>query len=114
MTESGLLTAGQKNELAGVISSVLNHKNLSMFFGKEVQVMNEPEILDTDGKLYRPDRVILDRGKVSVLEYKTGRQRDEHVDQVKNYCRLLEEMDYPVENAFLVYLDHGPEMVRVV
>jgi hypothetical protein len=33
---------------------------------------------------------------------------------VKNYCRLLEEMDYPVENAFLVYLDHGPEMVRVV
>ncbi len=114
MTESGLLSNDQKDELSGIILSILTHKNLSLFFRKDIQVMNEPEILDTDGKLYRPDRVVLDRGKVSVLEYKTGRHREEHVEQVKNYCRLLAGMDYPVENAFLVYLDHGPEMVRVV
>ena len=36
------------------------------------KVLNETNIIDVDGSLYRPDRVVLNNGEVTIIDYKSG------------------------------------------
>jgi hypothetical protein len=78
------------------------------------EVWNEPEILTAEGNLYRPDRILLNKGKVTLIDFKTGKHRNEHFDQVIKYAELLKEMKYEIGGAFLLYLNRQPEVLKVV
>lgn len=62
-------------------------------------VLRETTVIDTDGSLYRPDRVIeMDDGSVTIIDYKFG-QRDPLSDrkysrQVARYASLYRRMGY--------------------
>jgi CRISPR/Cas system-associated exonuclease Cas4 (RecB family) len=53
----------------------------------------------------RPDRLVFNDNKVTVIDYKTGAEKEEDQVQIKSYGALLEEMGYQVENKILVYVD---------
>jgi len=56
-----------------------------MLFAREGRrVLNEQEFAMTDGSLTRMDRVIIDPGVVTVLDYKTGDEKPGHTEQVTN------------------------------
>ena len=42
---------------------------------------------------------------MTVIDYKTGAEKEEDQVQIKSYGALLEEMGYQVENKILVYVD---------
>jgi ATP-dependent exoDNAse (exonuclease V) beta subunit len=55
------------------------------------------------------DRVIFAKGRVSVIDYKTGTDKKdeaEHISQLKNYVRILREI-YPDEmiEGVIAYVD---------
>jgi CRISPR/Cas system-associated exonuclease Cas4 (RecB family) len=64
--------------------------------------------------LYRPDRVVFRNGFATIIDYKTGRPGEAHRAQVLEYARLLREMSYQVEGAYLIYLDGTPELRQVI
>jgi ATP-dependent exoDNAse (exonuclease V) beta subunit len=75
-------------------------------------ILTEAEFVDRQGSLYRVDRVVLDTGAVTLVDYKAGSEmREEHESQIENYLKLLEGIyqGRPVR-AFLAYL----ETARVV
>ncbi len=76
-------------------------------------VMNEVELLDTDGEVYRPDRVVRVGKSVRIVDYKFGEKRNAYERQVRKYASLYGRMGYEVESACLWYVATG-EIVKVV
>jgi ATP-dependent helicase/nuclease subunit A len=72
-------------------------------------IIKEQDFCDPSGNLFRMDRVVVDENRISVIDYKTGRDRGaekEYASQLKNYARLLKEV-YPGKKTegFIVYVD---------
>ncbi|HEX5002450.1 MAG TPA: UvrD-helicase domain-containing protein [Bacteroidia bacterium] len=73
------------------------------WFAESAEIFCEREMLTQDGKLLRPDRVVISETGVQVIDYKTGSEEPWHADQVKVYGSVLKEMGYPEPRLFLVY-----------
>ena len=78
---------------------------MMVYFLPRLKVKNEEEILLSNGKTIRPDRLVFDKEKVTVIDYKTGRHRDDHVKQVEKYKRALKAMGYENVVCILAYID---------
>ena len=111
---SGVISSLQQKKLSGLMAVILKNPEISPFFDPAFEVRNEPEILTADGLLYRPDRVLLKQDHVTIIDYKTGGQRNEHSDQILKYAVLLGDMKYKVDGAYLLYMNHLPEVVKVI
>ncbi len=86
---------GMKKSLLGF----LNHEEINPYFqavpGRVIK--KEQEFSDSRGNLFRMDRVIFEEHQISVVDYKTGTDREaekEYISQLKNYIRILKEI-YP-------------------
>lgn len=71
------------------------------------RVFNEVEIIDADGCLYRPDRVVIRDGKVMIVDYKFGGHHRRYERQLSRYVSLWERMGYDVLSADLWYVQSG-------
>ena len=78
------------------------------WFSPKWQTFTECSILYTDdnGKCHtkRPDRVITDGNETIVIDYKTGRQNENHVKQVEQYMKLLQQMGYKGIKGYVWYI----------
>jgi ATP-dependent helicase/nuclease subunit A len=75
----------------------LNDEEVSAYFqalpGRVTK--KEQEFSDPRGNLFRMDRVIFEEDQISVIDYKTGTDKEtekEYISQLKNYIRILEEI----------------------
>ena len=73
------------------------------------RVFMEQEIADAEGRLFRVDRIVVDPDKVTIIEYKTGSDRQgegKHLAQMRNYLRIAADLypDRPVE-GIIGYVD---------
>ena len=110
---SGILTSEEASAVEKMLSeSIENVRSLGWFPDRRDDVLNETSIIDTDGRIYRPDRVIKDGDKVIVVDFKFGCHDDRYVSQVNRYARLWRRMGYGDVSGFLWYPDTG-EIVKV-
>ena len=77
------------------------------------KVLNEVELIDVDGKIYRPDRVVVSGGKVVVVDYKFGERKRSYERQIAGYADLWRRMGYEEVSASLWYVQTG-EVVDVL
>ena len=86
-----------------ILQALLQRENKAYWFDGTMQVINEQTIISTDGKSYRPDRIVILDKYAEIIDYKFG---DEHADkyqkQLRKYTLLLQQMGYSV-NAYIVY-----------
>lgn len=82
------------------------------WFDVNWQVKNEASILLTNGKLKRPDRVIVQGNRAIVIDYKTGARTAGHLGQVEEYKNILKEMGYDQVEGYLIYLSE-PDLLAV-
>jgi len=89
----------------------LNHEGVNPYFqavpGRVIK--KEQEFSDPRGNLFRMDRVIFEEDQVSVIDYKTGTDKEaekEYISQLKNYIRILKEI-YPGKKVegVIAYVD---------
>lgn len=85
---------------------------ISGWFDESWSVKNESSILLTDGKLKRPDRVIVRDNKAIVIDYKTGARSENHLRQVGEYKDILGQMGYDQVDGYLIYLSE-PDVLAV-
>lgn len=76
-------------------------------------VYNETEIIDADGSVLRPDRVVISDGKVTVVDYKFGGHHRSYERQVARYADLWRRMGYDDVSAYLWYV-HTGEVKKIV
>ncbi|MCX7878811.1 MAG: hypothetical protein N2510_09270, partial [Ignavibacteria bacterium] len=63
------------------------------------------DIINPDGSVIRPDRLILKDRSATVIDFKTGSPSDEHLKQVSNYGKILKQMGFGEVKKFLYYID---------
>lgn len=114
MLAEGLISVDQREKLESQIAEVIRFPEIAPFFSTVYEIRNEPEIIDKDGRSHRPDRVMFRDGRATVVDYKTGRPKDAHREQIGAYAGLLQQMGHPLEAAYLVYLDLPPGVIRVI
>ena len=82
------------------------------WFCDGAEVLNEKSLIDTDGELYRPDRVILREGAVTVVDYKFGEHYRKYERQLLKYADIWRRMGYEEVSAYLWYVQTG-EIIKV-
>jgi ATP-dependent exoDNAse (exonuclease V) beta subunit len=72
------------------------------------KILNEQEFIDSSGRLFRMDRVIVDIKNVTVIDYKTGEIKAGYRDQILNYQSILQSI-YPGRSihGILAYVDRN-------
>ncbi len=70
-------------------------------------VMVEADLCDSEGNIYRPDRVQERDGIMEVIEFKTGEHpSEEHAEQVKSYIHLLQSIFQEARfRGYVAYID---------
>ncbi len=74
-------------------------------FNASGSVFKEKDILDEDGNVFRPDRVIEKEDKNIILDFKTGIKNNAHRLQVEKYSQLLKSISNKKVEAYLVYTE---------
>ena len=85
-----------RQRLETMIRKRLQSQRVAHWFSSHWTLFNECSILSVeDGKVveHRPDRVMKDERKTIVVDFKFGKPKDEHHEQVRQYMRLLEGME---------------------
>jgi hypothetical protein len=59
--------------------------------GTYQEVWNERTIISKE--LYRPDRIMEKDGELLVVDYKFGEENNKYYAQIRNYIKLLKEMN---------------------
>lgn len=70
-----------------------------------VRILNEASIFASNGKDYRPDRVIMRPEGVIVVDFKFGHPEDVYLRQVGNYAAIYRQLGYNVLSAVIWYVE---------
>ncbi|WP_293307515.1 UvrD-helicase domain-containing protein [Pedobacter sp. UBA5917] len=104
----GIIKEEEKQKLITSALEVLNNPELKEILGKASESIVEKNIIDANGKMHRPDRVLINADEVIILDYKfTLEESDKHIEQVNNYRILLTEMGYQNIKTYLFYAVKG-------
>ena len=102
--DEGLLPAGEADNVTSMLSGALASVAGRHWFDSGNTVFNELSIINTDGSVERPDRVVVREGETIVVDYKFGEERKYYAWQVRRYMKLLRQMGYPRVKGYLWYV----------
>ncbi len=101
--EAGDIDAGQKDDYLNILTRrVAAHPE--WFSADGTEVLNETGLIDTDGQIYRPDRVLVKDGKVTVIDYKFGEKNRRYRRQVSRYADIYRRMGYSEITPIIWYV----------
>ena len=90
-----------------LLEKLIGLEKVKEWFADDVDVKNETEILMIDGKVMRPDRVLIKDNNAVIIDYKTGNEKEEHKKQVDNYAEVLKQMKYGNIEKYLLYINEA-------
>ncbi|MEP0481472.1 MAG: ATP-dependent helicase, partial [Nonlabens sp.] len=95
----------EQEEMKVMITDVIHHPDLLPYYKEGLEVRNEQPILLPKGTRLIPDRLVIKKEGVVIMDYKTGAVMDKHRTQLNDYEALLISMDMEVLEKILVYTD---------
>lgn len=102
---SGDVDLTQKEEIMTLLKERIESKP-QWFESEGLTVMNETSLIDVDGKIYRPDRVMMAAdGSVCIVDYKFGEHHRSYERQLKGYADIWKRMGYADVSAVLWYVN---------
>jgi len=112
--ENGLISNSQTAVITKEINKILNHPELNVFFEPHNKVYNEQAIIQNQGGILKPDRVVINNlNQALILDYKTGKQLDKHNKQLQVYEAALNKMNFQVIKKTLVYIGKTIDIVNL-
>lgn len=111
---SGVLAADESLTVRSMLAErIAQVSEMGWFPDDREKVLNEVNIIDTDGGVLRPDRVVVDGGEVKIIDYKFGEHYPKYERQMNRYADVWRRMGYENVSAYLWYV-HTGEIVQVV
>lgn len=101
-----LLSPTERNFVESKVHEILLHENTKAFFSEEYKVITEKEILLDGAVILRPDRVLIKDNVAIVVDFKTGKPNNKHIDQIRSYKSALQKLDFKNVKAYLIYTDN--------
>ena len=107
LTIEGLIASSKRfNEIKHLVERALTNPAAAEWFSDKYKLYNECSILvsNSDEKIRRPDRVMINGDKAVVVDYKFAKKNDEYKEQVRRYMDLLTQMGYKNVKGYLWYV----------
>jgi ATP-dependent exoDNAse (exonuclease V) beta subunit len=112
--ENGLIVANQKEVVYNAIFEIVTHKELLGFFSEENKVLNEKTIIQKEGNLVKPDRMVINKAnEIYLLDYKTGLHQAKYQLQLDSYQNAIEKMGFKVVKKALIYIGETINVVNL-
>lgn len=101
------ITAPQKNIIKTKVLKIVNHPKLKPYYAPNNTVYNERDIITNTGNILRPDRLVIHEAAqtATIIDYKTGEERENHAMQLNNYASTIQDMGYVIDKKVLVYVN---------
>ncbi len=100
-----------ESEIKDAVVNIIKHADVSEYFIQrpDREIKKEQEFSDEKGSLFRMDRIVIDKGKAVVIDYKTGMDKEaeeKYISQIKTYLKILGGI-YPDKDieGIIVYVD---------
>jgi len=97
------------DDIKNHLTEILNNEEIIQLIFPNPQLeensLDEREIIISDKERIRPDRLILGKDYLRVIDYKTGIPRPKDIKQIEKYSDALAEMGYQNCSAYLIYTD---------
>ncbi|MFY0675100.1 MAG: UvrD-helicase domain-containing protein [Bacteroidia bacterium] len=77
---------------------VLDNEQIKQWTEDAIEQLNEQEFLTPNGAL-RPDKIYVLPDRIIVLDYKTGKPKPEHDEQVLQYLDVVSSLEFEVSNS---------------
>ncbi|HOH83708.1 MAG TPA: 3'-5' exonuclease, partial [Bacteroidales bacterium] len=113
MLLEGIISQADAEKITKYIEQLMANPHFKSFFEPGLPVLTEAEILTPGNKVYRPDRILFEKDKNVVVDFKTGVQKDDHKTQIDNYAAILTEINNKPTEKFLIYLHEEPLIIKV-
>ena len=111
--QAGELTGDEADEAYGLLSErIAAAADRGWFPSDADRILNEASLIDTDGQICRPDRVVIADGKVIIIDYKFGEHHRAYERQLKKYAGIWSRLGYKDVASYLWYV-HTDEVVKV-
>jgi len=113
VTRSGDLAADDIEALKNKIAAIITHPKLAPYYKEGADIKNERDIITEYGKILRPDRIVIQNSKATIIDYKTGKRNTKYKEQLYTYADALEAMGYSIENKIIIYINERiiPEFI---
>ncbi|NRS93666.1 ATP-dependent exoDNAse (exonuclease V) beta subunit [Chryseobacterium sp. 16F] len=101
----GIIDINQKNIIEGNVQEII--KKYPNYFGANLEIINEKDIMITENgfqKIYRPDRLIKTEKGYTIVDFKTGEEKEKDIQQVETYGKVLEKLGKVVLGKEVVYI----------
>ena len=106
--ETGEVTSAEAIDILSLLNDRVREGESRGWFPSEgARVLSEMDIVDVDGQVYRPDRVVVQDDRVVIIDYKFGEHHDSYKRQMNKYADLWRRMGYSDVRAFLWYVHTG-------
>lgn len=103
MHSEGLIRDYDKPGIQEKVNALFEQSEFSAFFDPEWEVFCEREIA-SEGRWYKPDRVMVKHDRAVVVDYKREKENSKHHKQLAQYAALLEKIGYRNIDKYLVYV----------
>ncbi len=111
--QEGWFSEKEKKPIKITAEKVLNNVHLQRLLQHPGTFLNERDIMDREGNIHRPDKVLVSEGSTFIIDYKfTSKEKESHFEQVEHYKKLYTEMGYPNVKGWLFY-GFGGELMEV-
>ena len=88
----GLIASAEEGYVKCQLEEIFNNPDIKSWFdGTYPIIWNERTIISKE--LYRPDRIMEKDGELLVVDYKFGEPNDKYISQIRNYIKLLKQMN---------------------
>lgn len=88
-----------------VMRQIIHDPELAPCFAPEVTTWREKTIVNTDGKLLRPDRMVQLGQKIILIDYKTGKKKEADQQQIQQYIEIIKAMGYKNVEGKAIYIN---------
>ncbi len=104
LAAEGLLSYEDKISFVKDLNTIVTHPDAKDWFSDKFKIINEAEMILPDGKILRPDRVMLKNDSAIIVDYKTGSENDSHKKQLNLYADVLQKSGIKKIDKYLYYL----------
>lgn len=100
---TGAIEQAFEQQLKSDLHQLFSTDAYNQLFENAIEILNEQSYIISKNEQMRPDKIILKKDKTVVLDFKTGQPLKKHQKQLREYCSVLQEMNYPNVEAHLLY-----------
>ena len=113
LISEGKLLTESKQELQSKIEKLLSSTPYNEWFSNKYKILNEVSILQKSGTS-RPDRVLIGKNRVIVIDYKFGKLKSEKYHrQIRHYISLIKRMGYDNIEGYIWYINQDSTLEKV-